>query len=271
MKRSNTAENAILSHDGHPYGVVLAPDYTAEHEEAPRRLHSTFGIAGGHGGFAEHSATRPAPGSATLLPLEIQRREGRRTIVDRGLGLVVGRRRTDRLGDLLGRWDDAPLVGAWNEDGFALGGYGAGEDAVRIVHEGAATGDIAIWLGGGGMAFSRPGLVVVRPSLTPHDLVAVFDAAQADRRALADAARATGIEDRLLTMRTPLNRGPIGLPPHLALIPSWTGDNRRSRTRHPVVFWLNPMPGMDANFGYFTVEELDQWTQGKGPVPRAAR
>lgn len=271
MKRSHTAGNAILSHEGRAYGIVLAPDHTAEHEETPRRLHSTFGIAGGDGGFAEHSATRPAPDSATLLPLEAERREGRRTIVDRGLALVVGRRRTDDLARLLGRWDDASLVGAWDEDGFALGGYDAGEDAVRLVHEGAVTGDIAIWLGGGGMAFSRPGLVVARPSLTPPDLVAVFDAAQADRRALAQAAKATGIEERLLTMRTPLNHGPIGLPPHLALIPSWTGDDRRAHTHHPVVFWLNPMPGMDANFGYFTVEELDQWTQGKGPVPRTAR
>lgn len=271
MKRSHTAENAILADDGRPYGVVLAPDYTAEHEGVPRRLHYTFGITGGNGGFAEHSATRPAPESATLLPLENQRREGRRTIVDRGLALVIGRCRTDCLGSLLERWDEAPLVGAWDEDGFALGGYGAGEDAVRLVHEGAATGDVAIWMGGGGMAFSRPGLVVVRPSLTPADLIETFDVAQADRRALAEAAKATGIEDRLRAMRTPLTRGPIGLPPHLALIPSWTGDDRRASTRHPIVFWLNPMPGMDANFGYFTVEELDQWTQGRGPVPKAAR
>jgi len=37
-----------------------------------------------------------------------------------------------------------------------------------------------------------------------------------------------------------------------------------------VIFWLNPVDGRRNNHGYFTVEELAQWTQGTGPVPKSA-
>lgn len=270
MIRSNTGGNAILSEDGRPYGVLLEADFTAEHEMPLRRLHSMFGIIAGTGDFRSYCATHGAGPQAVLLDVDVRHRTGRRTITDHGTAMWLSGRAPHDHAALLRRYDDAPLVGAWSEDSMALCGYGPGEDVVRMMHEGAVQGDFAVWLGGTGTPFSRAGLVAVRPSLTPVHLIETFDAAQADRRSLQEAALATGIAARLDAFRVPIGRGGATMPRHLALVPSWTDSRHAGRTAHPVVFWLNPMPGVDANFGYFTVEELDQWTQGKGPVPRSA-
>jgi hypothetical protein len=33
------------------------------------------------------------------------------------------------------------------------------------------------------------------------------------------------------------------------------------------MYFLNPMRQQENNFGWFTVEELEQWMEGKGPIP----
>lgn len=40
-------------------------------------------------------------------------------------------------------------------------------------------------------------------------------------------------------------------------------------TKYDVIYWLNPYHQDVDNFGWFTVEELEQWIEGKGPVPMA--
>jgi len=49
---------------------------------------------------------------------------------------------------------------------------------------------------------------------------------------------------------------------YLSLSPRWLSGGRKSK--HPVMFWLNPLRDGEAN--YYTVEELEQWLKGKGPV-----
>ena len=47
-----------------------------------------------------------------------------------------------------------------------------------------------------------------------------------------------------------------------------TLKERQRASRLPdIVFWLNPMEQRRNNFGWYTVEELEQWTKGEGPIP----
>jgi len=39
-------------------------------------------------------------------------------------------------------------------------------------------------------------------------------------------------------------------------------------TEHPVIFFLNPKDQVNNNHGWFTVEDLDKWISGTGPVIR---
>jgi hypothetical protein len=56
-----------------------------------------------------------------------------------------------------------------------------------------------------------------------------------------------------------------------ALSPKWSGEikstvNGEINTQFDVIFWLNPMDQHTNNAGWWTVEQLMQWGEGKGPV-----
>lgn len=267
LKRSNTAENAFLEDGGVVYGLVLAGSYTADHEMPLRRVHSTLGMTGGDGDFAAHTAAWDASDRLRLRPHRSERREGRRKVVDDGMAMIMDEEGAGHVDGLLHRYDaETSLIGAWGPDALAVVGYGDAARHVETIHQGVRDRDIAIWMGSNPNPFARGGLVIARPSLVPAPLIATFDAAQADRRALTNAALETGIERRLAEMRV----AHMSIRPYMALSPRWTPQDRRSDTVHPVIFWLNPVDGRRNNHGYFTVEELAQWTQGTGPVPKSA-
>lgn len=45
-------------------------------------------------------------------------------------------------------------------------------------------------------------------------------------------------------------------------------ERQRASKLPDIVFWLNPMEQHKNNFGWYTVEELEQWTRGEGPIPK---
>jgi hypothetical protein len=53
---------------------------------------------------------------------------------------------------------------------------------------------------------------------------------------------------------------------YYALSPKW--EQKDSNSKHPVVFFLNPMDQSNNNHGWFTVEDLELWIKGKGPIPK---
>lgn len=271
MKRSHTQGNAVLrDEDGTIYGVLLAADYVGQHEGGIERLQQTFGIKGGDADFAGHSATWDLSDRVHLMPIEHERREGRRRIVEQGLAVTTDRPDAGMLGEFLQRYDDAPVIGAWDDSDFAIAGYGdEGQAVVRMITDAVSNVDLAIWIGGvGGNPFARGGLAIARNSLVPKDLIATFDQTKQAERALKAAADATGIAERLLAMRA--RHGLVSLSPYHALSPKWTPAERNGDTAHRVIFFLNPSDGQRNNHGWFTVEELDQWIIGKGPIPKEA-
>jgi len=54
-----------------------------------------------------------------------------------------------------------------------------------------------------------------------------------------------------------------------ALRAAWIRD--KSASKHPVWFWLNPQEQDRYEAGWFTVEDLLQWTENKGPVLKKRR
>jgi hypothetical protein len=40
-------------------------------------------------------------------------------------------------------------------------------------------------------------------------------------------------------------------------------------TKYPIIYWLNPADQKQNNFGWFTVEELLEWAEGRGPIPKS--
>jgi len=53
---------------------------------------------------------------------------------------------------------------------------------------------------------------------------------------------------------------------YYALSPS--RPNKNMKTKYNVMFWLNPQQQDIHNYGYFSVEQLEEWIEGKGPIPK---
>lgn len=271
MQPASPTETAILHDDaGRAYGVVLGGDYTSEHESGTRRLKTRLGIPHGRIRFAEMRST--------VVPDMIGHDKGERkenllgddgpeTRMSRSSWMWLGRTNSKDVQHVTRRYGGAEKVhGAWDDASFAVRGWGdEGMAVVDLLREGVADKDVAVWIGGTGNVFGRGGLVVVRHSMVPREQAAVFDATVEDAIRLQSAALATGVEERLKGAAR-LKDGVYGIP-WFALSPRWRGDNDRP-SAHPVVFWLNPTRQEANNHGWFTVEELDQWAIGEGPVPK---
>jgi hypothetical protein len=50
---------------------------------------------------------------------------------------------------------------------------------------------------------------------------------------------------------------------YFALSPRWKDKDKKE-----VVFWLNPYDQQNNNFGWYSAKDLEEWIEGKGPVPK---
>lgn len=151
---------------------------------------------------------------------------------------------------------------AWSEGSFGIHVKGLGNvNQLKEVYQALLSKDIAIWLGGGGI-FQNAGLVLGIISRLPADKVEMLRAGDEDRFNLERASSEIGIHQFLK------EKGKAWF----ALSPNWTKSVRSTKdgeiqTQYPVMYWLNPMEQKQNNSGYFTVEQLKEWADNKGPIP----
>lgn len=269
MKTAVQTNCQILTDGDVVYGIFLAADFTAEHENGISGIKSCFGISQDPQTFADQKITRNG-GIVSAIRSNRKERlykgnksEERKT---ESALILANESSKDRCFDLTSRFsEDVIIAGAFDEREFTIRGYGPqGIAAVEIIAEGFKEDDIAIWMGGGGVnPFERGGLVIARYSMVPENLVATFDKGLAEARLLKEAGEATGIRELIMEKI----KGRYGVA-FFALNPKWAFGDFKNKTAHPVVYWLNPFDQQNNNYGYFTVEELEQWTRGEGPIPK---
>lgn len=149
------------------------------------------------------------------------------------------------------------IASAWDEDEFAL--LVCGKDLVeklQQVHEALKKGDAAIWLGGGGV-FQRAGFCIAIYSLLPESVIVLWKEYYEDQNKLKKASEKTGIAERI-------QKAKLGF---YSLSPKWVTEDKKTSTKYSVIYWLNPREQSKNNSGWFTVEELEQWIAGTGPIP----
>jgi len=140
------------------------------------------------------------------------------------------------------------LYTTWAQNAFAA--YSVEEKGIsrlRELYDAFEVHNVAIWLGGGAV-FQNPGLVLAIATRLPPKVLAdwlKYDEAQYH---LKEDAKATGIEEKLKAAGKA----------YFALSPK--------RIDGKLMFWLNPMDQHLYNSGWFTVGELEQWTEGKWTV-----
>lgn len=284
MKQAGSDTRIIRDADGRIWGIFLAGNGCSEHEHGIAPILSFLNI---------DAEGRMLLGRSMTAGARLSEAFGQ---VTRTYHLEGGRplKQTDRVAYLAMRQDclmerstrcmgleryrlDTDITAAWSEREFKLAGWtSGGQEALRLLADAVATSDLAVWVGNTpdnvGNPFSHSGIVMAIASRMPDEAIAALDDSDEEALRLADAAEKTGIRRKIEERAGGLQSWPGG-PAYHALAPKWVmrsvhrdGVQVRLETIHPVAFFLNPARQGAFNHGWFTVEELEQWLEGRGPV-----
>lgn len=280
------ARNATVARDdnGQIYAISLGADFVAEHEWGIKQTYRSFGInpenIGKNPIGVDSRLVTRRPEHMRLTEHKVRKRPGNYSVGWKGVLLMMGShyRRSDEdadpkelreMYDSPGRDDDQmPLSTAWSDGDFAI--FARKDDEIQFLRdldEAFTNLDVVIWLGGGG-TFRNSGLCFGIRSRLPKEMIDEFENADNYQIILEQADAATGIKDRLKAAREEADRGQYPKPfGYFALSPQLINEEMQEQrgTTHPVIYWLNPNDQQNVNFGWFTVEELDQWIAGEGP------
>lgn len=274
MRRAGKIEPIIV--DDVFIGFVIGGDHCAEHEWGIDGIKYVLGIPSNGDnllGIDKRKAAGPVAAEHVMLEkvsVSLRDYDAGKNVKHAFKVLHVARRFDQNLTPKEAAKNLAKQYGSWGYKNNMFGAWDGKEFAVMsddpamhanidLLAQSIVAGDIAAWVGRfDNNPFSPGGLAIAIPSRIPEvHLSAMFDA-DVDRKNLLAAAKETGIEDRLKE---------AGLK-WFALSPRWAFENELDRTTHKVMFWLNPCDQANNNFCWATVEDLDQWIAGEGPIPK---
>lgn len=257
-------DKGYLTGEGQVIGVSLGWDFVSEHEWGIAQIKKAFGIRDklerSNVGADFRTITKvpdtfrffpDLSGSAYLMYSDHLRWSKPEELNSENF---------DRMLDAYGE----ELATAWSESDFGVRMKNdvlkKGSILLGQIYDAFTKGDGMIFLGGR-EAFGNSGLVLAIRSRVPAEALEQMKAGDESYLSLIDASHATGIIAKLDATKMR----------YYACSPRWLkeDDERRATTAHPVIYWLNPMEQRKVNFGWFTVEELEQWILGKGPIPMA--
>lgn len=136
----------------------------------------------------------------------------------------------------------------WSSKNFAILHHN--KKIIEQLYNAFKNNDVAVWLGGGGV-FQNAGLCFGIISKLPEELKISMKEKDLDLMHLNKVANKTKIFEKLENANKK----------YFALRPKWKDDEKTT-----IHFWLNPYNQSAYNFGWFTVEELEQWCNDEGPI-----
>jgi hypothetical protein len=242
----------IQDKKGKVTGINLGFDFCAEHEWGISKLRRAFGVGVGHEVGIDTNLITQAPkelrliekdGAVCLIYSHFYDPDRAKEISDR-----IAQEQFDRLSD---KYRNGNVVAAWDEGSFAVStnGKGGETDFLRLLYEEMGKNNVVLGLKAS--AFMGNGLMFcLRNSYSKKEEDDILEAHLSQKR-LSAYVESTGILERLKTANCR----------YFACSPKW-----KDEFESDVIFWLNPMEQEINNFGWMTVQDLDDWIAGKGKV-----
>jgi hypothetical protein len=151
-------------------------------------------------------------------------------------------------------WDPEKdqIKGYWSESRFLF--LLEKKSEVDEFVEAFSRADISIWLGSAG-PFKGGGLCIAITSRLPKEFTDSMMESDLDHIKLKKFFDKTGIEKILSSAGKK----------YYALSPRWKNDEKTE-----IQVWLNPSDQDIHNYGWYTIDELKQWANNKGPIIKKA-
>ena len=155
------------------------------------------------------------------------------------------------------RWPPKQTLSAWDEESFGISTREP--EMITLLDDlkvAMLIGDAVLHISSGNNPFKpTSGLTLAIESRVPQEQKDAFKAGYEDLLKLQACAKGTGIEDKLTKAGKKW----------FALSPRWASE--KDNSKHSVIFWLNPYDQQANNSCWCTVEDLELWIKGEGPIP----
>ena len=256
---------------GEVMGINLGADYCAEHEWGIDRLKEVLGIQDTNPSGIESRKITLLPEENLFVLDEVKKKKTGKTIL-----MVEGqwtiravkesiKNMNKEIMPYAPRGTQPEVATAWGKDAFSIICSKEEDRAnLRTLITALKAGDVALWLGGGGV-FQNNGLILVIVSKVDDENKQQMKDNDENNLRLKEADTATGIREALKESSKSF----------FALSPAWSTTIRSTSrgeltTNHSVIYFLNPCEQHKYNHGWFTVEELQQWANNQGPIIKAS-
>ena len=234
----------VPTDDGTPMAICLGYDYCAEHEFGIAKLERDFGIEKIKLGI-EGYRIKEVPGNI----IKFDEGEWLYLVCDTG---YYENRHPDCL--QFSSYSKEDVQASWSEDDFAIRVRGEAREFIHDLYSAITEKDVAIFLKKA-QVFGGSGIVLAIISRVPDDVKKQMRDDSAYQKRLTDAVEKTGIKRRLKEAE----KG------YYALSPRWADEKETE-----ISFWLNPCEQHANNYGWFKLEDLEQWAKGEGRIPKEA-
>jgi hypothetical protein len=244
MKRTYNGQ-IVVDEQGQLAGIALGADYCAEHEFGISSLQFAFGLQTDEKTWGiERRRVRQVPKGLVLLHQKKKKEQCAALVFERYCD------ENRAIPSTLVFYGDEELVCAWDESSFGVMVRQKDEKYLTEMIQAFRNHDVAIGLSGGHV-FQNAGLSLMIISRLPKETLDTIYEADKDYYMLKKAAAKTGIEERLKKAGKR----------YFALSPRWADGTKKA-----VKFWLNPCDQHIYNSGWYSVQDLDNWIQNKGPI-----
>lgn len=242
--RRTTSDKDWIEENETFVGVNLGFDFCAEHEWGIKTLKRKLGIVG-----TSDSKNFGLKGrlikNAECLRLE---KFGNRTILTSYEDGGYKRHVEDYF-----MKNGTELQAVWDEEAFAVQTLSEDEGKrLQEIHDEAKKGNVALFLGGRSL-LGNSGLVLVIVDRVSEEAKKIAYETDEESHRLKEEDEKIGLQAYLGSKDKRF----------YACSPQFHNGHRDSETKYPLVYWLNPMEQQEHNYGWFTVEELRAWADGK--------
>lgn len=243
-------------------GIMISADWCSEHEGGVSKIQQSFGIIDDPTVMGvERRRIRKVPERLVLYDITEQWHKRNKTkgkTKESVQSLVLWKYFIPsevRSLEALSLYRDETVCGAWDSESFGIQAKGSDVQNLEKICEAIDSNDLAIFTAGSSNPFGGGGLVFAIISAMTSEHCEIMESADREHARLQKASDDTGILERLQKAGRH----------YYACSPRFRGENDRE-SAYPVIYWLNPRDQLKHQYGWYTVEELDEWVAGTGPV-----
>lgn len=251
MRRGYDSE-FLTDNNGEIVGINLGADHCAEHEWGIKGIKRSFNLNDKEDVFGiEKRMINVMPDDLMFKKIKIKNKIHYILILPRSTyGVNFDDDYKRWLPSALIPYSDKNMSCAWDENSFGIVVTKEFKNELELLYKSFQEKDIAIGVAPS-MAFSNGGLVFTITSKLPREIIDKIYEDDLDHYNLQKTAKATGIYELLKNKDKR----------YYALSPRWKDENKKE-----LVFWLNPAEQQKYNYGWFTIEDLEDWANNKGKI-----